>query len=108
MSCYLKTVDATKCGAWMRIDNSMGDTIQFDNMDQRAVTGTTDWNHYSIVLDVPEESDSIYFGVLLIGSGKVWADGFRLEEVDEKVPSTNMLTQTSLPKHPANLDFQME
>lgn len=108
MSCYLKTADATKCGAWMRIDNATGDTIQFDNMDQRSITGTTEWNHYSIVLDVPEEGDSIYFGVLLIGSGKVWADGFRFEEVDDKVPSTNMLSQERLPKQPANLDFSME
>ncbi|MEK5488771.1 MULTISPECIES: helix-turn-helix transcriptional regulator [Lysinibacillus] len=107
MSCYLKTADATKCGAWMRIDNGTGDTIQFDNMDQRSVTGSTEWNHYSIVLDVPEEGDSIYFGVLLIGSGKVWADGFRFEEVDDKVPTTNMLSQEHLPTHPANLDFSM-
>lgn len=108
MSCYLKTAEATKCGAWMRIDNATGDTIQFDNMDQRSVTGTTEWNHYSIVLDVPEEGDSIYFGVLLIGSGKVWADGFRFEEVNDKVPTTNMLSQELLPKQPANLDFSME
>lgn len=108
MSCYLKTAEATKCGAWMRIDNATGDTIQFDNMDQRSVTGTTEWNHYSIILDVPEEGDSIYFGVLLIGTGKVWADGFRFEEVNDKVPSTNMLSQERLPKQPANLDFSME
>lgn len=108
MSCYLKTADATKCGAWMSIDNGTGDTIQFDNMDQRPVTGSTEWNHYSIVLDVPEEGHSIYFGVLLIGSGKVWADGFRFEEVDNKVPSTNMLTQEHLSNHPTNLDFSME
>ncbi|WP_155593349.1 helix-turn-helix transcriptional regulator [Lysinibacillus cavernae] len=108
MSCYLKTADATKCGAWMRIDNGTGDTIQFDNMDQRSVTGTTEWNHYSIVLDVPEEGYSIYFGVLLIGSGKVWADGFRFEEVDDNVPSTNMLSQERLPSQPTNLDFSMD
>ncbi|KPN95924.1 helix-turn-helix transcriptional regulator [Lysinibacillus sp. ZYM-1] len=108
MSCYLKTAEATKCGAWMRIDNATGDTIQFDNMDQRSVTGTTEWNHYSIILDVPEEGDSIYFGVLLIGTGKVWADGFRFEEVNDKVASTNMLSQERLPKQPANLDFSME
>ncbi|MET4562839.1 AraC family transcriptional regulator [Lysinibacillus parviboronicapiens] len=105
MSCYLKTAQVTKCGAWLRIDNGTGDTIQFDNMDNRSIQGTTEWNHYSIVLDVPEESVSIYFGVLLIGAGKVWADGFRFEEVDNKVPTTNMLTQEQLPKQPFNLDF---
>ncbi|SFQ07814.1 AraC-type DNA-binding protein [Psychrobacillus psychrotolerans] len=105
MSCFLKTEQVTKCGAWLRIDNVSGDTLQFDNMDSRSIHGTTDWNHYSIVLDVPEESASIYFGVLLVGKGKVWADGFRFEEVNEKVDSTNMLFQDNLPKQPLNLDF---
>lgn len=105
MSCFLKTEQVTKCGAWLRIDNVSGDTLQFDNMDSRSIHGTTDWNHYSIVLDVPEESASIHFGVLLVGKGKVWADGFRFEEVNEKVDSTNMLLQENLPKQPINLDF---
>lgn len=105
MSCFLKTEQVTKCGAWLRIDNVSGDTLQFDNMDSRSIHGTTDWNHYSIVLDVPEESASIHFGVLLVGKGKVWADGFRFEEVNEKVDSTNMLSQDNLPKQPINLDF---
>lgn len=105
LSCFLKTEHADKCGAWLRIDNASGDTVQFDNMDNRSIQGTTDWNHYSIVLDVPEDSTSIHFGVLLIGNGKVWADGFRFEEVDEKVPTTNMLSEELLPVQPINLDF---
>lgn len=105
MSCFLKTEQVTKCGAWLRIDNVSGDTLQFDNMDSRSIHGTTEWNHYSIVLDVPEESASIHFGVLLVGKGKVWADGFRFEEVNEKVDSTNMLSQSNLPEQPINLDF---
>lgn len=105
LSCFLKTENVFKCGAWLRIDNAMGDTIQFDNMDNRSIQGTSDWNHYSIVLDVPEDSSSIYFGVLLIGQGKVWADGFRFEEVTKKVPTTNMLDIEHLPEQPSNLDF---
>jgi len=106
MSCFLKTEQVTKCGAWFRVDNGNGDTIQFDNMENRSIHGTTEWNHYSIILDIPEESSSIHFGVLLIGRGKVWADDFRFEEVDDKVETTNMLSQDHLlPKHPSNLDF---
>lgn len=105
LSCFLKTENVFKCGAWLRIDDVSGDTIQFDNMDNRSIQGTSDWNHYSIVLDVPEDSSSIHFGVLLVGQGKVWADGFRFEEVTEKVPTTNMLDVEHLPKQPSNLDF---
>lgn len=105
LSCYIKTEKVTKCGVWLRIDNVSGDPIQFDNMDNRPITGTNDWNHYSIVLDVPEESTSIHFGVLLVGEGVVWMDGFRFEEVNRKVPSTNMLSNRSFPEKPSNLDF---
>ncbi|GKV67116.1 hypothetical protein NCCP2331_32690 [Sporosarcina sp. NCCP-2331] len=105
LSCYLKSENATKCGAWMRIDNASSDPIQFDNMDSRAISGTTEWNHYAIVLDVPPESMSIHFGVLLIGKGKVWMDGFRFDEVDLNVPLTNMLSKERLPKQPSNLSF---
>ncbi|MBX4384424.1 hypothetical protein K4G98_28085, partial [Mycobacterium tuberculosis] len=69
-------------------------------MDNRPITGTNEWNHYTIVLDVPEESMSIHFGVLLIGKGKVWMDGFQLVEVSEHVPTTNLSFQESLPKEP--------
>ncbi len=106
LSCFLKTEDATKAGAWMRIDNASGDTLAFDNMHNRSVTGSTDWNHYSIILDVPEESTSIHFGVLLIGKGKVWADNFQFSVVDENTPTTNHLDQELLPEEPINLTFE--
>ncbi|WP_301109761.1 helix-turn-helix transcriptional regulator [Sporosarcina sp.] len=105
LSCYIKSEKVSKCGAWLRIDNAFGDPVQFDNMDRRSITGTTQWNQYAIVLDVPPESESIHFGVLLIGEGRVWMDGFRFEEVDLNVPVTNMLSKEHLPVQPANLDF---
>ncbi|MDU2241954.1 MAG: AraC family transcriptional regulator [Paenibacillus sp.] len=108
LSCFLKTENAAKCGAWCRVDNHSGDMIQFDNMDNRSIHGTTNWNFYSIVLDVPPESASIHFGVLLIGKGMVWADGFKFEEVDLTVPVTNRLGQEKLPFEPINLSFDEE
>ncbi|MBX9975966.1 helix-turn-helix transcriptional regulator [Cytobacillus firmus] len=105
LSCFLKTEEVVKCGVWCRVDNDSSDVIQFDNMDNRSIHGTTDWNFYSIVLDVPKESASIHFGVLLAGTGKVWADGFKFEEADLSVPSTNMLACDQLPLEPVNLGF---
>ncbi|WP_137789137.1 AraC family transcriptional regulator [Bacillus sp. E(2018)] len=105
MSCYLKTEDVTKCGAWFRVDNQSGDVVQFDNMDNRSIIGTSDWNYYKVVLDVPAESASMHFGVLLAGQGKVWADGFRFEEVDETESNTNMMGSENLPDQPINLGF---
>jgi AraC-like DNA-binding protein len=105
MSCFLKTEEVFKCGAWLRMDDASGDTVQFDNMDNRSIKGSTEWNHYAIVLDVPDNANSIYFGVLLIGQEKVRTDGFCFEEVSEKVPTTNLIEQEHLPLQPRNLDF---
>lgn len=106
MSCYIKTKEAMKCAAWCRIDTKNGDVIKFDNMENRSIHGTTDWNYYSIVLDVLEDSASIHFGVLLVGSGEVWIDGIHFEEVDCSVPSTDLMNSLeNLPLEPLNLDF---
>ncbi|MGN7477075.1 helix-turn-helix transcriptional regulator [Solibacillus silvestris] len=106
LSCFIKTKDAIKCGAWCRIDSKNGDLLQFDNMDNRSIQGTTDWNYYSIVLDVLDESASIHFGLLLTGTGEAWIDGITFEEVDASVASTNMAgLSDDLPLEPVNLGF---
>jgi AraC-like DNA-binding protein len=93
-------------GLWMRIDNAAGDTMQFDNMSDRPIQGTASWNLYSIVLDVPSDSASISFGVLLTGQGKVWMDNFAFDIVDERTPSTNMQIGGELRDEPQNLSFE--
>ncbi|RIX60392.1 AraC family transcriptional regulator [Paenibacillus nanensis] len=95
-------------GLWMRVDNAEGDTIQFDNMSNRPINGSLPWQHYSVVLDVPADSASISFGILLTGRGKVWMDGFSFEAVDLKTPSTNMQlgADPGLRDEPENLSFE--
>lgn len=85
---WLKTDAVNKAGLWMRVDGNRR-TLGFDNMDDRAVTGTTGWKQYSVVLDVPAEAVNLYFGTLLQGAGNVWADDFKLETVGADMPATN-------------------
>lgn len=85
---WLKTERANKAGLWMRVDGNRR-TLGFDNMDDRAVTGTSDWKQYSVVLDVPAEAVNLYFGTLVQGAGNVWADDFKLEVVGAETPATN-------------------
>lgn len=107
LSSFIKTEDViNSCGMWMRVDDSFGDVIQFDNMQDRFIKNTTDWNHYSIVLDVPENSAAIYFGVLLTGTGKVWVDEFKILTVESSVPTTNININSTLPDYPVNLSFE--
>ncbi len=89
-------------GLWMRIDAGSL-TAGFDNMQERPVTGTTDWNSYSVVLDVPVGSTSVSFGILLHGTGKVWLSAVTFEVVGTDTPVTAMFTT---PSAPTNLDLQ--
>jgi hypothetical protein len=71
----------------------------FDNMAKRPIVGETDWQQYSLVVDVPEESVSMNFGLLLIGAGKVWLDEINFEIVDKSIPLTG------LPEKAQNFNF---
>ncbi len=93
-------------GLWMRIDGYNNQQLGFDNMQGRAIKGTTEWKEYEIVLDIPSNSKSINYGLLLGGEGKVWFDNFKLEEVDKSIPVTNLRKENKLLSQPINLDFE--
>ncbi len=92
LSGYLKTENvADSSSFWLRIDGAdQSESLGFDNMDNRPVKGTTDWKKYEVVLDVPDKAEVIAFGVILQGSGQVWADDIQLEGVGQDVASTNL------------------
>lgn len=107
LSCFVKNEDVRAfAGMWMRVDNQDGDVLQFDNMSNRPIIGTSDWNFRSIVLDIPQESAVISFGMLVQGKGKVWMDQFAFEEVGECVQTTNLELVPELLDEPANLSFE--
>ena len=107
LSGFLKTKDAGGFASlWMRVDDALHDVLQFDNMMDRPITGTTEWNHYYIVLDIPHNSATISFGVILSGNGAVWADELKFEEVDERTPTTNADFSVDLLDEPTNLSFE--
>ena len=107
LSGHLKSEDIKGWGGmWMRIDGENNQQLGFDNMRGRTIKGTTDWKKYEIVLDVPSNSKTINYGVLLGGQGKVWFDNMKVEEVDKSVAVTNTATEIKYPKEPINLDFE--
>ena len=90
-------------GLWMRVDGP-GGVLEFDNMQDRALSGTTDWTEAAIVLDVPEEAKVLLFGALLSRAGAIDLTRLQFEEADQAVP-TAMTTVTALPDEPQALDF---
>jgi hypothetical protein len=90
-------------GLWMRVDQGK-DAIAFDNMQDRPIKGTTGWQRYDVVLDVPSEATGISFGILLAGTGEVWLSGTKFDVVGTYVPVTSP-GDNNLPEKPVNLDF---
>jgi hypothetical protein len=81
-------------GMWMRVDSYVhGKMLGFDNMSTRPLKGTGDWQKYEIVLDVPDYSSAVYYGLLIEGNGQLWIAEPSLEVVGNDVASTNTLTE---------------
>ena len=111
MSGYVKSKDASDwAGLWMRVDGAKKEeTLAFDNMQDRAIKGTTDWKKYEIVLDVPESSEMVALGLLLSGKGQVWMDDLQFGVVGKDVPTTGRTmagAASGAAKTPLNLNFE--
>ncbi|MGH2369684.1 MAG: RNA polymerase sigma factor [Chloroflexota bacterium] len=93
-------------GLWMRVDGPVrgkGASLAFDNMQDRSIRGTTEWQRYEVVLDVAENARAIGLGVLLEGKGEIRVADFRFEPVSKDVPTTG--TAYPYPIRPRNLDL---
>jgi hypothetical protein len=110
LSGWMKTEDVTQGGGqfWLRVDGpGGGNVLAFDNMNDRAPKGTTDWQEYSIVLDVPETATSLNYGYFLHGAGQVWVNAVIIQPVGKDVPTTDMKSKRpQLPAAPVNLGFK--
>ena len=105
MTSYIKTENVEDwTGMWLRIDSSdRKKSLGFDNMNDRPIKGNTDWKKCEIILDVPQESATLNYGVLLSGSGKVWFDDVKFTVVDNSVEQTK---ENGELKKPSNLSFE--
>jgi hypothetical protein len=91
---YLKSNQvADWAGLWFRVDADGRRSIAFDNMEDRPITGTREWEPCEIVLEVPEEAAVMRIGLLLAGTGQVWIDECALEIVGDDVETTGIWTQ---------------
>ncbi|WP_316797395.1 S41 family peptidase [Pedobacter agri] len=101
---YVKTENVSKgyAGLWARIDDKNIQSIAFDNMQDRGISGTTDWKQYSIELDYKSEDvRTLHIGGLLVGEGKAWFDHFEVF-IDDKPIAKATLKKIIVPK--ADLD----
>jgi hypothetical protein len=108
MTGYIRTSEVRGwAGMFMRVDPAHGPALEFDNMENRPIVGTTGWARYTIELNVPPESDRISFGALLAGSGRVWLDDVAFQAVGPAVPGSALLQKVrDTPTVPVNLGFE--
>jgi hypothetical protein len=116
-SAFCRTKGVAKwTGLWLRADTPAQFGAAFDNMQDRPVRGTNDWQQYEVVLDIPKKTVELSFGILLQRTGQVWMDDARLEVVGPEVSVTRgagggksryaSYTPEGLPEAPRNLDFE--
>lgn len=75
---YMKLENAGgNSGFMVRIDGRDA-VIQFDNMANRNIKGTSDWKLYSIKLPLSNKDRTIAIGPIRTGTGKVWFDDFEV------------------------------
>lgn len=108
LSAWMSTEKADSAQLWLRLDSAKS-TVGFDNMDNRAVTGTTGWKKYELTLDVPAATVKIAFGVIVSGQGQVWVDDFgSFQAVEMPFPSKSGLrTFTVDPAPEGSLDAML-
>jgi hypothetical protein len=81
-------------GLWMRVEGEdPQEPLAFDNMQSRALVGTTPCKRYEVVLDVPQEARALMAGLMLSGTGQAWLGAVRFETVDASVPVTNLIAE---------------
>jgi hypothetical protein len=110
-SAYIKTSDVEQgAGLWFRVDDAEGNVLSFENMQSRPIIGTTDWKKYNIVLDVPNKSARLLYGVLLYQTGMVWIDKVSFSKIEPLKSDTSEIIAFSeeikVNKKPFNLGFE--
>ncbi len=80
-------------GLYVMIDSREA-TVLYAMTSARLI-GTNKWTKVEMVFDVPAPSVLITIGFFLAGKGKVWAAGFRFEEVGPLTETTFNLDLTS-------------
>ena len=108
VSGFLKASGVTGwAGLWVRVDDSEGRVLEFDNMMDRPVRGTLPWKSYEIKLDVPSQAWEIHFGALLCGQGEILVDDFKVEAVGRLLPGRELKKRIrEIPEAPMNLGFE--
>lgn len=82
----IKTEDVTQgyAGLWLRVDGPKGEMLGLENMHDRGISGTTDWQEVSIEMDIDTSAYHVIIGGIFPGKGVASFRNFRLTVDGEK------------------------
>lgn len=81
----LKATEVSRSGCSL---SAWSDSRSLKNADGPVFTGNADWADCSVVMVIPDNATRVQLRYYLLGKGKVWSDGFRVEQVGDDVPET--------------------
>ncbi len=93
---YIKTQDVA--GGYAGLGMHLVPMIEFDDMRQRGITGTTEWTKYEITLPMnAEATQQIVVGGFLSGKGKIWLDDFSITIDGKDVSQAEIFEKPLMP-----------
>ncbi len=95
LSGYIKSEDVLDgfAGLWIRADDENQNVLAFNNMYDKGISGTNDWQKYSVEIPLdPARAERISFGALFAGSGKIWVDNLQLTIDDTLITDVPLKT----------------
>jgi hypothetical protein len=75
-------------GAWVRVDSNHSRFRSYEDTHNVNLQGDRDWTALSIVLDIPEDAQTIDFGLSQEGTGTSWFGPVSVETVSPTVKTT--------------------
>ncbi len=79
LKAYLKFQDVANLqGLVLRVNDVNGQVLQYKTLQAQKISGTRDWQLYSVTTFLPPDGQTIVVGAMLNGPGKLWADDLQL------------------------------
>ena len=102
MTAWIKSRNVSDfANIWIRADSVGYKVLSFSSTQTfNPIIGDKDWSKYEVMINVPRESVTINYGIVLSGTGKVWFDDVKLEIIGN-IEDIDKIKY----EKPRNLDF---
>lgn len=74
------TTPASRAYLWIRVSSlhdGLSQTLVHRNTADSPITAT-EWREYELEVDVPDDAESVWYGIVVVGPGPAWVDTVRL------------------------------